>query len=85
MSAIRADMQPKELDLVNFVAPRGAVKCARAQRKRARAENSLAAAPGPHVAGVERASHHNKSSSLSVSRAEVMSPSLSGTGRCKSW
>ena len=41
-----------ELDLVNFVAPRGAVKCESAQRKRARAENSLSAAPVPLVAGM---------------------------------
>ena len=64
-------MQPKELDLVNFVAPRGAVKCARAQRKRARAEHSLAAAPVPHVAGVEGAPHPRKSSSLSLSRVDL--------------
>ena len=40
------------LGLVNFVAPRGAVKCESAQRKRARADNSLAAAPVPLVAGM---------------------------------
>ena len=37
---------------MNFVAPRGAVKCESAQRKRARAANSLAAAPVPLVAGM---------------------------------
>ena len=52
VSTSQPQRQPKELDLVNFVAPRGAVKCESAQRKRARAENSLAAAPVPLVAGM---------------------------------
>ena len=68
-------MQPKELDLVNFVAPRGAVKCESAQRKRARAENSLAAAPVPLVAGMGGGSYAASQKPLTPQSREVPSTS----------